>query len=240
MSNFTKGALKCTLFASSVLVGLALTAPSASAQDLSGFTLNGSVALATDYRFRGISLSNKDTAFQGSFTVSHESGFYLSTWGSNIEQFNGAEVELDIYGGHSGQIGNISTNVGFYAYTYPGATDNTDYYEVFGSLGGSIKNLSWTLGSNYAFDQDGTGGQDNIYVYLSTSMPISNSNFSVSGNIAYEDGAFGTNKWDWLLGLSYSFDKYALSVSYIDTANTSATAGTAGDAGVVAMLSASF
>lgn len=237
-----KGAFKRSLLTRCSLVGFSLltsvaAAPGATAQDSDAFTWNGSAALVTDYRFRGLSLSSKDTAFQGSFTVSHESGFYVSTWGSSIEQFNGAELELDIYGGYSGQLGNLSTNVGFYAYTYPGASDNTDYYEVFGSLGGTIETVSWTLGSNYAFEQDGTGDQDNIYIYLSTSAPLGTSNFSVAGNIAYEDGAFGSNKWDWLLGLSYSFDKYSLSVNYIDTANSGTAAG---NAGVIGMLSASF
>lgn len=220
------------------LCGILLTmAPSATAQDSGPFSLSGSATLTTDYRFRGLSLSNKDTALQGSFSINHESGFYLSTWGSSIESYNGAELELDIYGGYAGQIGNLSTNVGFYAYTYPGATANTDYYEVYGSVGGSLDVVSWTLGANYAFDQDGTGNQDNIYLYLNTSAPIADTPFSVAGNIAYEDGAFGTNKWDWLLGLSYSYKRFALSVNYIDTANTGSSVG---DAGVIAMLSASF
>ncbi len=218
--------------------GLAvITAPDVYAQDSNPFSLSANAALVTDYRFRGLSLSNKDTAFQGGFDVSHESGFYVGTWGSSIENFNGSELELDIYGGYATQIGEISTNIGFLAYTYPGASANTDYYEVYGSVGGSVDVIDWSLGANYAFDQDGTGSQDNIYIYLNTSAPISDTPFSVTGNLAYEDGAFGTNKWDWLLGLSYSFEQFSLSVNYIDTANSGSSAG---DAGVIAMLSANF
>ena len=209
----------------------------ANAQNQNAFTFSGSAALVTDYRFRGLSLSDKDAAFQGGFNVNHESGFYLSTWGSSISQFNGSELELDIYGGYATTIGDFSTNVGFLAYTYPGATDNTDYYEVYGSVGGSLDAMSWTVGANYAFDQDGTGNQDNIYLYLSTSTSIGNTPWSVSGNIGYEDGAFGNKKWDWLLGLNYSFQQISLSVNYIDTANSGTSSG---DAGIIGMLSASF
>lgn len=237
MKNQKSKFLGTGLLFTGIVGAVAVTAPSVSAQDSNPFSLSGGAALVTDYRFRGLSLSNKDTALQASFNINHDSGFYLSTWGSSIENFNGAELELDIYGGHAGQIGDISTNVGFYAYTYPGASENTDYYEVYGSVGGALDIVSWTLGANYAFDQDGTGDQDNIYVYLSTSAPIADTPFSVAGNIAYEDGAFGTNKWDWLLGLSYGFEQFSLSVNYIDTANTGSSAG---DAGVIAMLSASF
>jgi len=229
--------LRAALIIAGVTGVAAIAAPSARSQDSNPFSLNASATLTSDYRFRGLSLSNKDAALQGSFSVSHESGFYLSTWGSSIENYNGAELELDIYGGYAGQVGDFSTNVGFYAYTYPGATANTDYYEVYGSVGGTLDVVSWTAGANYAFDQGGTGDQDNIYVYLNTSVQIGDTPFSLAGNLAYEDGAFGTNKWDWLLGLSYGFQQFSLSVNYIDTANSGSSAG---DAGVIAMLSASF
>ena len=237
MKNLKSKTLSTGLLLTGVASVAAITAPRAVAQDSNPFSLSANAALVTDYRFRGLSLSDKDTAFQGGFDVSHESGFYVGTWGSSIDNFNGSELELDIYGGYAGQIGEVSTDIGFLAYTYPGATANTDYYEVYGSVGGSIDVIDWSLGANYAFDQDGTGSQDNIYVYLNTSAPIADTPFSVAGNIAYEDGAFGTNKWDWLLGLSYGFEQFSLSVNYIDTANTGSGAG---DAGVIAMLSASF
>ncbi len=237
MTNLKSKLLSATLLFAGAASVAALTAPGAFAQDSNPFSLSANAALVTDYRFRGLSLSDKDTAFQGGFDVSHESGFYVGTWGSSIENFNGSELELDIYGGYARQIGEFSTDIGFLAYTYPGASANTDYYEVYGSVGGSIDVVSWSLGANYAFDQDGTGSQDNIYVYLNTSVPLGDTPISFAGNIAYEDGAFGTNKWDWLLGLSYGFEQFSLSVNYIDTANTGSSAG---DAGVIAMLSASF
>jgi uncharacterized protein (TIGR02001 family) len=232
-------AIKITLLSSAAILGAFVAAPTASAQSSNPFSLSANAALVSDYRFRGLSLSNKDTAFQGGFDVSHKSGFYVGTWGSSIQNYNGAELELDIYGGYSTQVGSLTTDIGFYAYTYPGATANTDYYEVYGSVSGSVDTVSWSLGTNYAFNQDGTGDQDNVYVYLNTSAPIGDTPFSVAGNIAYEEGAFANNthKWDWLLGLSYSFQQFSLSVNYIDTANYS---GASGDAAVMAMLSASF
>lgn len=236
MNTFRLKGAKSSFLFGCALFGAIGAAPSASAQD-SSFSLSANAAIVTDYRFRGLSLSGKDTAFQGGFDASHSSGFYVGTWGSSINQYNGSELELDLYGGYATTIGKLSTNIGFLAYTYPGATDNTDYYEVYGSVGGSLDALSWTLGANYAFDQDGTGNQDNIYLYLSTSTTIGETPWSVSGNIAYEDGAFGNEKWDWLLGLNYSFQQFSLSVNYIDTANSGSSSG---DAGVIGMLSASF
>jgi uncharacterized protein (TIGR02001 family) len=40
--------------------------------------------VVSDYRFRGISQTDKDFAVQGGLTVSHESGLYASVWGSSV------------------------------------------------------------------------------------------------------------------------------------------------------------
>ncbi|MGG9016188.1 TorF family putative porin, partial [Escherichia coli] len=60
---------------------LALIASPAVAQDTGGetappppFKASGSVALVSDYRFRGVSQSDKQFALQGGITVTHEIG----------------------------------------------------------------------------------------------------------------------------------------------------------------------
>ena len=57
------------------------------------FSIDLSLGAVSDYRFRGISLSNKDPAFQPSVTVTHKSGAYASVWGSNIAD-NGGDVMI--------------------------------------------------------------------------------------------------------------------------------------------------
>jgi uncharacterized protein (TIGR02001 family) len=47
-------------------------------------TVTGSVALVSDYRFRGVSQSDKGFALQGGVNVNHESGVYAGFWGSNL------------------------------------------------------------------------------------------------------------------------------------------------------------
>ena len=77
--------------------GLIAITPQAMAED--DLTLGANVAIVSDYRFRGVSQSDEKLAIQGGLDVAHSSGFYLSTWGSSINDFNGSETELDIYGG---------------------------------------------------------------------------------------------------------------------------------------------
>ena len=67
---------------------LAGTAAPALAQDAdapSAITISGNAAVTSDYRFRGLSFSDGDIAIQGGIDVAHESGFYIGTWGSSIE-----------------------------------------------------------------------------------------------------------------------------------------------------------
>ncbi|MBT5186001.1 MAG: hypothetical protein HOM01_04285, partial [Kordiimonadaceae bacterium] len=68
------------------------------AQD-SDFTISGDVTGISDYRFRGVSMTNKDPAVQGTLSVEHKSGLYVTAWGTNISDFNGAKTEFDFMAG---------------------------------------------------------------------------------------------------------------------------------------------
>jgi len=232
MPTLPTHSFKTTLMASLTLVFFA--SPAAHAEDET-FTLSANAALVTDYRFRGISFSDKDLALQGGFDLTTKSGFYVGTWGSSIDSYLGSELELDIYGGYATSFSDLDFDIGLLAYTYPGS-EGTAYLEAYTSIGGTVDILSWTLGTAYAFNQDSTNNEDNIYIYMDTSAPLGETPLSLAGHIAYEDGAFGTDKWDWSVGISYDFKQYSLGLSYIDTNVNSRT----GKGGVVASLSASF
>ncbi|HEC00611.1 MAG TPA: hypothetical protein ENI91_02845, partial [Sphingomonadales bacterium] len=64
-----------------------------------GGEISANISMLNDYRFRGVSLNDEGFAIQGGFDWSHESGFYVGTWASNISDFNGASIESDFYGG---------------------------------------------------------------------------------------------------------------------------------------------
>ncbi|WP_262689569.1 TorF family putative porin [Kordiimonas aestuarii] len=234
---FSSSKFKSACTASALTIGLVAPAMAtgASAQEsTSRFTLSANAAIVSEYRFRGLSLSDHDPAIQGGFDVSHESGFYVGTWGSSIESYAGSEFELDIYGGYATEIGGLAFDVGLLAYTYPGSSD-TYYLELYSSIGGTAGIVDWTLGAAYVWDQDNVGGTDNIYIYADASVPLGDTPFSLAGHLAYEDGAFGDGKWDWNAGVAYAFEQFSLSVSYVDT-NVSGI----GKGAVVGMISASF
>jgi len=227
--------LRALLLASSTAFALIAIDSPALAEEPSALSFSANAALVSDYRFRGISLSNKDIAIQGGFDISSNTGFYIGSWGSSIEHFNGAELELDIYGGYATSIKGLEFDVGILAYTYA-SSENTTYWEAYSSLDGSTGTLAWTLGAAYAFDQTSIGSDDNIYVYLDASLPINVGPLSLATHLAYEDGAFGNDKFDWSLGINYDFEKFSIGVAYVDT-NIDTREG---KAGVIASLSSSF
>ena len=94
----------------------AATAAPAFAQEAdagNGITISGEATVVSDYRFRGISLSDKDFAIQGSISAAHESGFYVGTWGSSLTNGAFGATEIDVYGGFAANLtDSVSADVG--------------------------------------------------------------------------------------------------------------------------------
>ena len=72
-----------------------------------GFAVNGGATVVSDYRFRGISQTNRRFAIQGTVSVSHSSGVYATVWGSSIDDYvaAGADAELDLIIGYKKTFG---------------------------------------------------------------------------------------------------------------------------------------
>ncbi len=87
------------------------------------------LAVVSDYRFRGISQSWGQPAVQGGIDYTHASGFYLGNWNSSISSNsynNGASLEVDLYGGYRFEpVKDLTLDVGALVYVYPGARLNS-------------------------------------------------------------------------------------------------------------------
>ena len=110
ISTMTLGAL---LLAASATPAFAQDAPTAPPPEI---TVNATAAIVSDYRFRGISQTDKQFAFQGSITVTHASGFYVSAWGSSVTDYvvagGNARQEIDLIAGYSKTINGIKRDGG--------------------------------------------------------------------------------------------------------------------------------
>lgn len=199
------------------------------------FTVSGGVAVVSDYRFRGVSLSDKDFAVQPTLTLSHESGFYVGVWGSNIAENPGEDIEVDLYAGFAGGD-TVTYDLGVTYYMYPGVS-SFNYAEIIGKVGTTVGPA--TIGGvlAYAPSQDGTGNTDNVYVGTTATVALPESPISITGSFGYEDGAFGDDKLDWSLGLTAEVKGFTLGASYVDTNRF---VGGLGKAGAVFSISYGF
>jgi len=195
----------------------------------SDISVSGNVALVTDYRFRGISLSDEEFAIQGGIDLALPAGFYVGTWASSIDEGLGyGGTELDVYGGWSGEVtSGLTLDVGLLGYLYPGDDGcNCDYYEPYASLSGSVGPADLTVGVAYAFDQksldfDADGGtDDNLYIYTDVGVGIPDTPISLSGHLGYTDGVLtytsNGKAFDWSVGASVTvLGGLELGVSYV-------------------------
>ena len=92
------------------------------------------VAIASNYIWRGMTLSANSPAIQGGLDLSYK-GFYIGTWGSNVNFHNNASMELDLYAGYTNKINNIDYDVGYLQYIYPNESDNLNFAEAYFALG---------------------------------------------------------------------------------------------------------
>ena len=124
-------------------------------------SVSGSAAILSDYRFRGVSQSDRQMAVQAGLTVTHDSGLYIGTWASNLAgwgTFGGANMELDLIGGYKAALAsNATLDVGLTWYMYPGGAAKTDFAEPYAKLTGIAGPATLTAGVAYAPRQQAIG-----------------------------------------------------------------------------------
>ena len=72
-----------------------------------GVDLSANLGLVSDYRFRGLSLSDRGPALQGGVDLEADMGLFAGAWASTIADYEGANAELDIYGGYAGSLAGL-------------------------------------------------------------------------------------------------------------------------------------
>ena len=156
----------------SLLLLTAASAPMMAQAAESPHSFTGNLGLYSDYAFRGVSQTDENPAIQGGFDYAHSSGFYLGTWASNVtEKFlNGANIEMDFYGGYAGKVGDLGYNVGLLQYYYPGQFSGLDIDTLEGYAGVTYKwfglKASYSFTDYFGFtDSDGTVYWDASFNY---------------------------------------------------------------------------
>lgn len=225
----------------SVMASLTALIPSAahaedSAAEKPAVAVAYNAAIVSDYRFRGLSLTNRQPAVQAGIDLAFRNGFYLGTWTSNVASTGGGNVEVDLYGGYGGSLLGFDYTAGALGYVYPGSK-GANYVELQSTIGRSIGPVKSTL--TIAWTPHQGNAVENLYLGLGGKVAIARA-LSASASIGRENGGYD-HKYDWSAGLAYDLDAIELSATYVDTNYKGALeAGRNGRAGVVLSAKVTF
>lgn len=232
-------ALAALSFSSLPVLAQTAAAPAAPASD---WTIAGNAGLFSDYVFRGISQTARKPALQGGIDVAHSSGFYVGNWNSNIDSgfYNGANLEMDFYGGYKLSAGDFGFDFGALYYYYPGSgknpvgsikIDNTELY-VGASWGPLTAKYSYAVSDFFsAIDSKGSSYWD-----LGFSQDMGNG-FGVNAHVGYQSlkggailteigGGTTDSVVDYKLGATYTVSGFVIGGALVGT-NRDLTGGTA-------------
>lgn len=222
--RFTKSIACALLLAATAISTPAFAQDEAEAPD--AFTISGSATVVSDYRFRGFSQTNEEATLQGGFTVAHESGVYVGTWGSGVGFANGSEI--DVFAGFSKEVtSGVTFDIGATLYLYPGAADSSiiePYLSVTGTVGpATIKGgVAWAPKG-----QDSLGDFSSVYVYSDASIGIPSTPVTLKAHLGYAKsdsflGGLDGEVFDYSIGAEVSWKALTLGVSYVNTDETTA------------------
>ena len=227
--------MKAKLFALSALSAVALlgsAAPSlADGAEAKKSNWSGSVSLTSDYRFRGISQTDRNPAVQGGIQYTGSQGIYVGAWASNVEFASDVSTEIDVYAGYTYAIDDKTAVSGqFIYYWYPNANngEETNYWEVSAKLEHQLDMAGLYLEVAYAPAQASDAYSKSLSIKggveagVVDSLPLFSDGLSVSANLGHQ--GFDDNTLvgleDYMfydIGATATAGAFSLDVRYINT-----------------------
>lgn len=178
-----------------------------------------SVAVVTDYRFRGVSLSNNEPALQAGVELSTRTGLYVGTWSSTIPDYSGAHAEVDAFTGYRHIALGWQFDVGAIGYLYPSGK-NVNGYELYGSASRELAGTTIKAGVSYTPQQSNFGNGDGAYLFAEVTTNLPNTPFTLRGHLGHETGVNAGphgDKIDWLISIDAALGPTTASLGWIDT-----------------------
>lgn len=220
----------------------------------SPFSISGGATVTSQYRFRGISLSDEQPAVQGTVNLNHDSGAYAGVWVSSTggAQRGGSNAEVDLYAGYSAPLSSgVTLDAGLLYYAFPASKGGDfDFFEPYAGLSGTLGPATAKVGLSYAWEQDALRGNSNVYVFGDLSAGIPSTAFTVKTHLGYSKGdtplSPSGDYLDWMIGADYVVRGLTFGLSYVDTDLSAAQAARGGvrkdivDQAVVASVRVGF
>ncbi|MGK0266223.1 MAG: hypothetical protein ACI82N_000467 [Maricaulis sp.] len=127
-------------------LSLAVLLSTTAAAAVSAQSIEGNVALSTNYIYRGISQTDDGPAISGGFDYAAESGLYAGVWASSVDFGDDTTMEMDVYGGYAFTAGSWDLDFGALYYGYPdspSAGGDQNFWELYAGVGHALGPLAW-------------------------------------------------------------------------------------------------
>ena len=182
--------------------------------------ISWSVAVTSDYVFRGASQSDESPALQAGITYTAPVGFYAGVWASTIDfPATGTNAEIDTFIGYNTDLGGddfVNLDIMLNRYNYAGGDNPSDlaYNELLTKLtfGGAV-----SLTAGYTNDV-WASGEDGWYFGAAATIPLP-SDYSLNLNVGQSlfDSSVARDYTDYGVSVSKSWGNLGVSLGYVGT-----------------------
>jgi len=200
-------------------------------EEASALEISANLAIASNYVWRGMTQTANSPAVQGGLDLGYN-GFYLGTWGSNVEFGDTANnLEADFYAGYAGSVEGFGYDLGYIYYAYPNESDAFNFDEAY--IGLSYDWTSFGVSGKYSFGLDSNIDTTDYWeVGASAKLPA-----EITLAASYGDyDELGTN---YLISLAKEFGKFEITLAYTDFSADSIT-GLSDEDHIIGTISTSF
>ncbi|MFC3052807.1 TorF family putative porin [Kordiimonas pumila] len=182
------------------------------------FEIDGYVGVTSDYRDRGISMSDLDASVRGSISVFHDSGFYGGVDAALIDDQMGGDTKTEFFAGYS-------MDQGDYIYDFSAELDGihgngSDYYPEFKASMARDFGLAF-IRTGLAYAPEGrwnTPDVDSLYAYTDLEIPVPTfPELTIISRLGYDMRSDRSNLLDWSAGLSVFVDSFEVTLIYEDS-----------------------
>jgi uncharacterized protein (TIGR02001 family) len=133
--------------------------------------VSGQIAVTSDYRWRGVSLTDGGPALQSSLSYDHSSGLFAGLFASNVELRPGdGGLGVQAFGGYARRWRDDSAwDVGVVGYVYPRTDQGTTYNYLEAFAGATVDQFGVRL---YISDSYYGSGNRSAYIEGSYTVPL--------------------------------------------------------------------
>jgi uncharacterized protein (TIGR02001 family) len=220
LENLAMTALRRTAHAIVVLLVISLGAVTpANAASNAGDGFEGTVTLSSDYEHQGVSESRGHPSVQGSGDYSYH-GLYLGLGAAMVDYpDSNAWIETEYDAGFSRDIGDLSLDLGYSYYVYPGSTRSShdNYGEFTLTANHPIGNVRLSGEGSYSPHYFGTSARE-AYGSGGIEIPIARSALTLTGHVGHTWAAkapidLGSYS-DWSAGVQRELGPFTLDMHY--------------------------